>query len=191
MSEDTLEEKWHKLLFDVNRSIRYHTRRRAFFEKIDMAANMASVIFGSAAVYGVLEKDYSVLALVAAAFVTVLSGVNLVVSSSRRAREYFDFARRFTELSMKLQCSDEITPELLRTLTAERLRIEAEEPPILRILDVACYIEEARAQGLKIDGIELTRTQRALSQFFDFGRIPTGRQPDADKPARQEVAVQP
>ena len=170
MDEELLDRQ-HALLFDINRSIRYHTRRRAFFERLDMLTNMASLIFGSAAVYGVLEKDYATWALLSAALVTSLSGINLVVSSSRRAREHFDFARRFGDLAIKLQC-DSLTDDLLRSATAERLRIEAEEPPILRMLDVQCYIEEARAQGLDYGGIELAWVQRVLSQLVDVGKVP-------------------
>ena len=50
-------DRWDDMLFGVRRSIRYHQRRRAFFDRLDQFSNMLSVIFGSAAIYGVLEKN--------------------------------------------------------------------------------------------------------------------------------------
>ena len=100
METDTLS--YHDLLFDIGRSVRYHNRRRAFFDRIDRLANMLSVIFGSTAVYGVLAQDHQALALTAAALVTVLSAINLVVGSSQKARAHADFARRFIELEKRM-----------------------------------------------------------------------------------------
>lgn len=137
----------HNLLFDTQRSIRYHTRRRAFFDRLDQMTNMLSVIFGSAAVFGVLEKDYQALALVAAAVVTVTSAINLVLGSAQRARAHADFSRRYVALERRLSCEPKCDDALLRDVRAERLCIEAEEPPVLHVLNVICHNEQMRAMG--------------------------------------------
>jgi hypothetical protein len=85
----------HDLLFDVRRSVRYHTRRRMFFDRWNLATNALSVIFGSATIYGVLSAGGKELALASAALVTVMSSLNLVIGTTRMARLHEDLARRF------------------------------------------------------------------------------------------------
>ncbi|WJR47613.1 hypothetical protein [Pseudomonas monteilii] len=83
---DSLQVDWEKQIFAIRRSIRYHLRRTAYFDALDKVTNMVSVMFGSAAIYGVLSKKAESLALVMSALVTFISTINLVVSSAQRAR---------------------------------------------------------------------------------------------------------
>lgn len=108
---------------------------------------MLSVIFGSAAVFGVLEKDYQALALAAAGVVTVTSAINLVLGSALCARAHADFARQYIELEKRLTCEPMCDEKLLLTVRSERLSIEAEEPPVLHVLNVICHNEQMRAMG--------------------------------------------
>ncbi|WP_336816897.1 hypothetical protein [Burkholderia gladioli] len=167
MGTTKLDLEWHNLLFDIRRSIRYHNRRRAFFDRLDQMTNMLSVIFGSTAVYGVLEQQYRVVALVAAGLVTVLSAVNLVVGSSQRARAHADFARQFIGLEkrMALAAPDE---RVLLDIRSERLSIEADEPPVLHVLNVICHNEQMRAMGYPNSMLaKVGFWQRAFAQLFD------------------------
>jgi hypothetical protein len=164
---ETLERELHAQLFDIRRSIRYHHRRCAFFDRLDRLTNMTSVIFGSAAVYGVLEQEYKVVALSAAASVTGLSAINLVLGSAQRARAHHDFARQFIELEKRLTLSE---PEqsLLKEIIAARLTIEAEEPPVLHVLNVICHNEQLRAMGYPTEQLtEVSWYQRFFAQFTD------------------------
>ena len=140
------ERDWHDLQFAIRRSIRYHNRRRVHFDRLDKLTNMVSVVFGSAAVFGVLEHNYQALALTAAAVVTIVSAINLVMGSSMRARDHADFARRFVALEKEM-VSAGAEESTLKQLTVKRLDIEADEPPVLRVLDCLCHNEEMRAQG--------------------------------------------
>lgn len=142
---ENLESEWHGITFDVRRSVRYHMCRRRTYERFDKITNMLSVIFGSAAVYGVLETNSKSWALGAAAVVTITSSINLVIGSSQRAREHGDLARRFIELEKRLL--GEPNAEVLYQVKQERLTIEAEEPPVLQILDCMCYNDQLRAEG--------------------------------------------
>lgn len=45
----TLELDWHNLLFGVRRSIRYHQRRRRFFDNLARGKTWLAFVFGSAA----------------------------------------------------------------------------------------------------------------------------------------------
>lgn len=166
----SLSTEWHGLLFDIRRSIRYHNRRRAFYDQLDQISNMLSVIFGSAAIYGVMESNVNMkpVALVAAGLVTVLSAVNLVLGSALKGRAHADFSRQFIELEKKMVLNDP-SDDLLRSITAERLTLEAEEPPVLRVLDCICHNEQLRAMGYSSEQMSVIGPCQALfAPFFDF-----------------------
>ncbi len=164
---DDLEDRWHNLLFGVRRSIRYHQRRRAFFDRLDQLSNMLSVILGSTAIYGVLGDDAKDVALIASALVTVMASINLVIGSTKRAREHADFARRFIDLEK--QMIGDASNEGLYAATEARLTIEAEEPPVLRVLDVICHNDQMRAMGYKKEElVEVGMVQSLFAHFFDW-----------------------
>ncbi len=159
----------HDLLFDVRRSIRYHNRRRAFFDRFNLLSSAVSVIFGSATILAVLSatgtKEH---AIWAAAIVTILSTVNLVVGTARMARLHHDLARRFIDLEKAIVTKNDCTPEDVRGFAARRLEIEADEPPPLVVLDAICYNEVARSMGYEKDRfLKIRWYQRLLAQFID------------------------
>jgi hypothetical protein len=158
---EDLDRAWHGFHFDIRRSIRYHNRRRVHFDRLDRLTNMVSIVFGSAAVFGVLEHRYQALALTAAAIVTVVSAINLVMGSSMRARDHAEFARRFVLLEKEIVASAP-DAETLKQLTAKRLDIEVDEPPVLRVLDCLCHNEEMRAQGYPKEQLANIRWWQAL-----------------------------
>lgn len=168
--EDNIELRWHNLRFDIGRSIRYHQRRRAFFERLDQLGNLLSLVFGSAAIYGLLGSQDGAgkgIALVAAAAVTVFSSINLVFGSARRAWSHADFARQY--IAMEKAMLSPPSEALVAELTAQRLSIEAEEPPILVVLDCVCHNDQMRAQGYdKEDLVHISRLQRLFAQLIDI-----------------------
>ncbi|WP_460065105.1 hypothetical protein [Pseudomonas sp. H1_G08] len=164
---EDLSLRWHNQLFGIRRSIRYHLRRRAFFERLDQLSNMFSVIFGSTAIYGILDANAKVLALASSAAVTVLASINLVVGSAQRARAHSDFVRQYVELEkrMLMPCTEDSLLEIM----ADRLSIEAGEPPVLHVLNSICHNELMRSMGYPKE--ELTKiglAQRLLAHFFDY-----------------------
>lgn len=162
-----LADRWHAMQFGVRRSIRYHQRRRGFFDRLDQFSNMLSLIFGSAAIYGILEQDFKALALAASGLVTVLAAINLVIGSAQRARAHSDFARRYVELEKRMLAKPS-EEECLR-VAEERLGIEAEEPPVLHVLNSICHNETMRAMGYKKDELaKIGWLQRLLAPVFDF-----------------------
>jgi len=164
-----LETARHKLLFAVRRSVRYHLRRRSFFETWNTITNALAVIFGSAAIGGALKEGYAPLAVVSGALVTFFSSINLVVGTVRKARTHEDLSRRFFALERDIIQASEYDELALSAFTARRLEIESDEPPILKVLDSVCHNELLRAMGygneyfLKIGWI-----QRLLRHFCDY-----------------------
>jgi hypothetical protein len=158
------EDEKHELLFGVRRSIRYHNRRREFFETLNTSITALSLIASSATVYGVLQAQN--LAMIAGATVTVLTAINLVIGSAKRAGLHHDLSRRFLALEKKMLGSP--TPENLADWTIERLDIEADEPPVLRVLDLICHNELARAMGYEQKYfVKIAWYQRFFAQLFD------------------------
>lgn len=171
MDSEKIKGIRYSLLFGVRRSIRYHSRRRQFFDRYRLFTNAVSVIFGSAAIAAVLSplgKEYTV---GAAAVVTVFSLVDLVVGSARMARLHEELCRQFIELEKEIISIPEgqFTEENASRLTAVRLSIEADEPPVKRVLDSLCHNELLRAMGY--DRGEFVRVkwyQRLFAQLLDI-----------------------
>ena len=64
---------------------------------------------------------------------------------------------------------DGIDEAKLRSFVACRLTIEADEPPVLRALDVLCHNEMCRADGRLDDIYDLPWWQRIAANVFDLG----------------------
>lgn len=162
----------HDLLFDVRRSVRYHDKREAFFLSIGNAAHYISFLSGFAAaliIAGVLWSGWdtwmkALVPLVGAMF----SGITLVFRVGARASLHKILKQRFISLERKLIACRENQAKVLKRLQRERLKIESEEPPILRVLDTACYNELVHAMDLDKSYIrELTWFQRMCMNFTD------------------------
>lgn len=162
-----LSLRWHNQLFGIRRSIRYHLRRRAFFERLDQLSNMCSVIFGSTAIYGILDTNAKALALTSSAIVTALASINLVIGSAQRARAHSDFVRQYVELEKRML--QPATEKSLLAIGEDRLAIEAGEPPVLHVLNSICHNELMRSMGYKKEELkEIGPIQRLLAHFFDY-----------------------
>jgi hypothetical protein len=141
-----LSAKRDDLLFGVRRSTRYHSRRRMFFERYNLFTNALSLIFGSAAIFAVLNQAGG-WAIFAGALVTIASAINLVVGSTRMARVHEELARRFVELEKCLVLAGDYDEKKCAEFIAARLDIESTEPTPLRVLDAICHNELMRAMG--------------------------------------------
>lgn len=165
---EQIQDRLHALLFAVRRSIRYHNYRRRFFESLATLVQLVTVICGSATVFAVIS-GWGV-AVYVAAMVTVLSAINLVVSPTRKSILHADLAKRFIDLENAINGVVEMDEQQLRDFTQQRLKIERDEPPVLRVLDSLCHNEEARAEGYgEEDFVRISAVQRLLAQFADIG----------------------
>lgn len=157
------------LLFDVRRSIRYHQRRRNFFETLDKTINFFSVIFGSATVYGVFQNGHPNVIAFTSVTVSVFSGLSLVFGLSDRAHLHLNLARDFIRLQQKLAKNPSPTQEDIASFKVERLSIEADEPATLRVLDSICYNEQVISDGHDdSETVTINWCQRVVADFFDL-----------------------
>lgn len=173
MSEE-FETAYRGLLFDTRRSVRYHMRRRSFYERLHASATFMALIFGSAtlAAFGAeVAKEWPTwVKLLPAALTSMLSGLDLLVGSTSKAWLHADLARKFIDLERELEkARGRIAEAVLAEMTDRRLVIEASEPRILRVLDTVCYNEMLRAMGYPPERqIPLTFWQRCFANLFDF-----------------------
>lgn len=162
-------KEWDDLLFSVRRSIRYHNRRRMFFDRLHKVTNGIGVVLGSAAVFTALKEIYPFLTILSAATIALFSAMDLIIGTAQMARLHTDLARRFIVLEKEMVMADEVSAETLKRLRAERLDIEAEEPPVLHVLNTICHNELMRAMGYEEgEMVRIAPIQRALAPFFDF-----------------------
>lgn len=157
------------LLFGVRRSIRYHNRRRRFFESLNAWLTILSILSGSVAVVGIISEFPITYVLLAASFVTLLQILELVVRPVIAAREHSDLAQRFNWLERKFVSKGRLNASLLRELTVDRLEIEKDEPTKLLVLDMICHNELARSEGYgKRYYVGIPVVSRFLAHFFDL-----------------------
>jgi hypothetical protein len=185
--------------------------RSGFFDRIGVIKNGLSVVCGSGAVavlYGALGGGVEkILPAILAAVVAVVSTIDLVIGSAKASRLHNDLAKRFIELERQIVLAgDDADQKRFRELTADRLKIEAEEPPVMRMLDTLCHNELAESMGSPKDQIfRVGFFQRMLAQIINFdctnmktladveatkrGRITKGHGSDVDAlPAKQPAS---
>jgi hypothetical protein len=160
----------NELLFGVRRSIRYHQRRRQYFDRLRKLIHILTVFSGVGTVTTLVGKSGEITTLIFASVVSLLSIIDLVIGTAEAARLHADLARRFVELERKMALvGDSPTEQQVREFTAERLTIEIEEPPILKVLDCMCHNELLKALGYGQEyNVKLTFWQKKLAPFFDW-----------------------
>ena len=114
-------------------------------------------------------------ALASAGLVTFLGTIDLILNTAEGARAHAELQRRFMELEMDIvRVGAEPGDQQLREFATRKLRIEMDEPPIMRVLDCVCHNELVRAMGRGEEyEVRLSGAQRFFANFMDIspGRI--------------------
>jgi hypothetical protein len=135
------------LLFDLDKSIRYHQRRRAFFDRLHKGTMLIAILSSTAIVADLAHTLPFWITLAFAGLLAVTAAADLVVGYSRAASDHHELARRFVDLTVRARTADGTA---LMECEDERLRIERDEPPIFWALEADCYNEALRAR----DGLD-------------------------------------
>jgi hypothetical protein len=163
------EQQIHDLLFGVRRSIRYHHRRRMYFDRVNKLSSIITALSGSAVIITMLAQCANIAPIIFAALAAVFSLVDLVLGTAQHARLHNDLARRFITLEKAVIAENNMTSERLAELTAARLDIEAEEPPPLIVLDTICHNELIRAMGFdETCQVKIKWYQRLFANVIDL-----------------------
>ena len=167
------QREYADLLFGVRRSVRYHDKREGFFLLIGDTADYLVFLLSAATTWLIVSfKGDGGSPWFIAIFPLAIAagrGIALVLRVGSRASRHNALKRRFIGLEKKLiTCRDNPDANQLEKLQQERLSIEADEPPVLRVLDTLCHNELAYSMGY--DDKEFKQTswaQRAFRHFFD------------------------
>lgn len=157
-------------LFGARKSIRYHQRRRSFFENLHAVASTLQVIAGASAIVALVSgHPYWGVSLAAAAAALVV--LDLVVGTSRKATAHVGLARQFAELERAMVPWEHRTSELDATQVTEfrqrRLKIEESEPPKLRVVDILCHNELVTSTYRHELVFPVGRLKRWVGHLFD------------------------
>lgn len=164
-----LRSRRYTLLFSVQRSQRYHSRRRRHFDRLHKAITVITLVSGSGAFLAWMV-DLGVAVGTLSALVAILSAIELVAGTSARARDHHEFERRWVELEQEIQKAGDYDEAKYADLNTRRLSIIADEAPVLRVLDVLCHNELIRALGREGQGYDwqVGPIQRICAQWFDW-----------------------
>ena len=162
------------LLFGVRRSIRYHSKRQAFYERVDRLSDFALLLLGSGTVVLVLQEREE-WATAAGFWVVVFSGLRLVYSYGVKAGLHARFVRDFTQLEKRL-CAN-TSDKTVAAVTQERLELEATEPPVMRALDTICHNDLLVAMGLDSEDqrVHLSWFKRHTANLFSYSNLPLAK----------------
>lgn len=143
--EAGLKDEFYDLDFSVQKSRRYHEKLSGFYGNWRDRIRVVTVIAGSSA-FLLVVKDWQRAAEAITAFVALWAVLDIIIRPDKKHELHDELGRKFTALAARLQEAPQ-TAEALRALTAERLRIEENEPPCKRLVDLEARNDECRARG--------------------------------------------
>jgi hypothetical protein len=167
MSTPSLQEQFDDLLFGIRRSVRYHNRRRSFYDRLHKFNTIIAVVGGSAVIATILGEFGTPWPLAFSVLVTISAAIDLALSSPQAARSHHDLSRKYFDIEKEMIACQSPSDQDLVGWTERRLTIEADEPPVLHVLNTICHNELCRALGYG-DSVNLTYLQRLFSNFFDL-----------------------
>ena len=172
MDRSQLSDVEYALLFNVRRSVRYHDRRRAFFERLHQITSALTVLLAGSVLFDLARPGETAYWMIGLAVVAaLLSAWDIVVGYAGKSGLHKDLKTRFGALEMDMMSGDNAS-ETWKRYQIERLRIEQDEPPIFRALDLLCHNELLIAEGFdrndKSHFEQLSPWQRATRHIFHW-----------------------
>lgn len=179
MIGSALDNDQYGLLFAVRRSIRYHDRRRSFFERMHRLTSVLTIILAGGVLFELAGTGSPAKWLqVVGVFAGALAALDMVVGYSARATQHANLRRRFADLEMAM-LTDGLDQEVWKRHQLERLAIERDEPPIYRALDLLCHNEMMQAEGFSREKTPehfaaVSAWQRYTSHFLHWPNLASG-----------------
>lgn len=132
------ERKVDGLFYQVEKSMRYHQRRRGFYDLVHRWMMFLIILFGGGAIVSKPE--------IFGAAASAIAAVNLVWNTSHKARDHEMLFRRFSDLAMEIQ-TNMAAVDRYPEWEAARKRIESDEHPVYYALEADCDNQLRRAWG--------------------------------------------
>ena len=161
----------NELRFDIDVSIRYHNRRRAFFNNWHKVTTFIGILGGSVGAVAFATAvgkwwNYGLeLGLGFALLVAIVNALDLTIGFSERARMHDALYKKFVVHDAKIEAAGETSEEQIRQLQSERLLIEHDEPPIFNVLYAQCQNEAVRVWRSPTPKLIISFRQRVLAQW--------------------------
>lgn len=171
-----IDHKKYGLLFDIRRSIRYHDRRRTFFEQLHRLTSLLTILMAGSVLFDLGKEGQTATWLTTISTIAaVIAAVDMVIGFSKRSNQHSDLREKFAtlEIEMVTGSDDELT---WQDYVKRRLLIEKDEPAIYRVLDGLCRNELLIAEGYtrKDHGqyfFKCNVVHRLTAQFFRWDNV--------------------
>lgn len=169
----------HSLLFDINRSIRYHERRMAFYDYCRIFTNVLTMIISGAVIFDVFHSPETAYPLAQVTLGLISASYSLMDLTlggfGKLADNHKHLRKRFSDLKRSIIASNHDQQQLPK-FEQERLLIEADEPPIYVALDSLCHNEQLIADGYTYtknlkEFASLTTWQKLTSNLYRWPNI--------------------
>lgn len=161
-AEDT---ERYEIWYDIQRSIRYHRAREAFYQWYANTFTFLTLLAGSGIVMSLLGTGPKLLSVSLGVAVAAAQIIELVFQIAHKARLHNSLASEFMALDRVMTRTPSMDEKALAEIRSDILTIEAREPPIKRYLDLICHNQVARMIGSK-DLEKLTFWQRNLANWL-------------------------
>lgn len=164
---DDFDDKTFQLYAGINRSTRYHNRRRMFYERWNaITISLVSVILAVGSVYQFTQPEPIVGFVLAAASAWCV--IDAALGTSRKANLHNELATSFIGLEKKFAIGRSLSDDEYQEIVKARLDIEVREPPVLYLLNELAVREFERSVGSEIEKISLNPLRRLAMHFFSF-----------------------
>ena len=139
------------LLFDVRRSVRYHDRRRAFYELMHQITGLLTILMAGSVLFDLAKSGSTAWWLIGLSVVAALmAAMDMVVGYNKRANLHGSLRERFALLEIDMIDGDTLDATWQR-YQRTRLQIEKDEPAVYKIVDLLCHNELLVSEGVTKD----------------------------------------
>lgn len=189
--------EFYEQLFGVRRSVRYHQRRRSYFESWHGCIAALQVVTGSSAVAALLAEGAALnaIGIYLTAVPPLLAAIDLVFGTTRRATLHAGLGRQFSQLEADMVAHEDdresVTQEALADFKKRRLTIEADEPPKLRVVDLLSHNDLVRGTYTHGQVFRIGMFRRLSGHVFDVNVDKALANPSAFEPVNAVATPQP
>lgn len=159
-----LTQRKHSLEFDLSRSIRYNSKRAAFFRWWDNLTNIANAFLGSASAVAILNQSPQ-LAVVLGFSVTLLSILAFWLAFSQKANQHHNFVLAFGQLRNQL-LEEDLTHNKLNQIEKAMHQLDDEEGEPLKNLEKIAYNETVIALGYSSSDCQTVKWYQRLFAHY-------------------------
>ncbi len=125
------EERAKQTGFYLNKSIRYFSKKRRFFDSLHRTSQTIILAGGSSA-FTALFSEFSKFALYATALITLISLIGYIFDFAGKMKLYDDLYRRTVNLASRFNGKNNWTEPEISKIIEERYIINADSPAIGR-----------------------------------------------------------